>query len=151
MAKSKRRYFTRQSLTNGIQALKLRSAFPDSKISLERNVGLRWVGQIHPTPLSETYTVAIKYRLEERPEVTVVDPVLVSRNGSRLPHVFKGNHPCLFRFKYREWDGTMPISDTIVPWVSTWLAHYEIWLATDVWCGSKEEHPGRDTAKNSRA
>jgi hypothetical protein len=41
----------------------------------------------------------------------------------------------------------MSIADTIVPWVSMWLMHYEIWLATGVWCGSKEEHPGDDAPK----
>ena len=42
----------------------------------------------------------------------------------------------------------MLIADTIVPWVSMWLMHYEIWFATGVWCGSKQEHPGDDAEKN---
>jgi len=132
-----------------MQALRLKSLFPESSFDVIRNFGLKWVGQLHPTPLSATYTVAISYRLRLRPEVTILDPPLVSRNGSRSPHVFKGEHPCLFRFKYREWDGAMYIADTIVPWVSTWLVHYEIWLATGVWCGSKEEHPAGSGSKNS--
>jgi hypothetical protein len=130
-----------------MQALRLKSAFPDSAIVLERNFGLQWLGKIQPTPLSATYTVKVKYRLNARPEVTIVDPVLISRNGSKLPHVFKGNHPCLFRFKYYEWNGRMSIADTIVPWVSMWLMHYEIWLVTGKWCGSREEHPGDSAPK----
>jgi hypothetical protein len=149
MAKSKRRYFDKRGLTNAMQAAKLKTAFPNSAIKLERNIGMSWLGQIQPTPLSATYTVKINYRLDERPEVTIVDPVLISRNGSRLPHVFKGNHPCLFRFKYREWNAGMLIADTILPWASMWLMHYEIWLATGVWCGSKEEHPSDDAPKDS--
>ena len=133
-----------------VQAWKLKRVFPDSTFSLERNFGLKWVGKLHPTPVSATYTVSINYRLDERPEVSILDPVLVSRNGARLPHVFNGNHPCLFRFKYREWDGTMAIVDTIVPWVSTWLAYYEVWLATGIWCGSKEEHPASCRTKNAK-
>lgn len=132
-----------------MQAAKLKTAFPNSAIRLERNIGLCWVGQIQPTPLSATYTVKINYRLDVRPEVTIVDPVLISRNGSRLPHVFKGKHPCLFRYKYREWNARMSIADTILPWASMWLMHYEIWLATGVWCGSKEEHPSDDAPKDS--
>ncbi len=132
-----------------MQANKLKNAFPDSKIDVHRNFGLRWVGKIHPTPLSASYTVSIGYRLDKRPEVTIIDPMLISRNGSRLPHVFKGDHPCLFRFKYGEWNGSMSIAETIVPWVSLWLAHYEVWLATGVWCGAKEEHPGANNTKNA--
>ena len=151
MAKSKSHYFDKNSLTNSMQASKLKTAFPNSTILLERNFGLRWCGKIQPTPLSAAYSVKIYYRLDERPEVTIVDPVLISRNGSRLPHVFNGNHPCLFRFKYREWNGRMSIADTIVPWVSMWLMHYEIWLATGIWCGSKEEHPGDNSPKKPTA
>jgi hypothetical protein len=147
MAKNKSTHFRRKNLTNIDQALRLKTVFPDSRFDLARNFGLNWVGRIHPMPLGGTYTVQISYRLKQRPEVSILDPILVGRNGSRLPHVFSGNHPCLFRFKYREWDGAMYIADTIVPWVATWLVHYEVWLATGVWCGSKQEHPG-DEGKN---
>jgi hypothetical protein len=147
MAKSKNRYFDKHSLTNAMQGAKLKIAFPESTISIERNFGMGWVGQIQPTPLSAIYIVKIHYRLDERPEVTILDPVLTPRNGSRLPHVFKGNHPCLFRYKYGEWNGRMSIAETIVPWVSTWLMHYEVWLATGIWCGSREEHPSDDAPK----
>src|SRR5688500_14988953 len=113
MGKSKSTYFRRPTLTNMVQASKLKRAFPASRFNLQRNFGLTWTGKLHPTPLSVTYTVSISYRLGERPEVTILDPVLTSRNGEGLPHVFPGNHPCLFRFRYREWNGTMPIVNTI--------------------------------------
>jgi hypothetical protein len=140
-------YFKKQAQTIAMQAASLKSAFPDSKITLERNNGMVWVGKLQPTPLSATYTLRIKYRLDERPEVTVLDPILLSRDGTRLPHVFKGNLLCLFRYKYHEWDSTILIVNTIVPWTSLWLSHYEVWYATGVWCGSKEEHPSNDDSK----
>ena len=34
-----------------------------------------------------------------------------------------------FSYKYN-W-----IADTIVPWAQEWLYYYEIWLATNEWCG----------------
>jgi hypothetical protein len=140
-------YFKKQAQTIAMQAASLKSAFPDSKIEFGRNNRMVWIGKLQPTPLSATYTLRIKYRLGERPEVTVLDPILVSRNGERLPHVFKGNLLCLFRYKYHEWISTMLIVNTIVPWTSLWLFHYEVWYATGVWCGSKEEHPGDDDSK----
>lgn len=42
----------------------------------------------------------------------------------------------------------MSIADTIVPWTSLWLHHYEIWLATGIWCGKNEEHPEKDEDKH---
>ena len=140
-------YFRNQAQTVAMQASSLKGAFPDSKFALGRNSAMTWVGRLRPTPSSATYTLRIKYRLGERPEVTVLDPALVSREGSRLPHVFRGDLLCLFRYKYQEWGPAMLIVNTIVPWTSLWLFHYEVWHATGVWCGSKEEHPGDDERK----
>ena len=96
MAKSKSSYFDKRNLTPAIQAAKLKSAFPDSKVTFSRDGGLSWMGHLHPTPLSVKYKVRIDYGPQQLPEVTIIDPPLVSRNGSRLPHVFKGNHPACF-------------------------------------------------------
>jgi len=148
MGKSKL-YFSKPSLTIAVQAANLKRMFPDSQVNLNHGVGLTWVGQLQPTPLSEKYTVQIKYRINKRPQVTVVEPKLQARNGDRLPHVFTGNELCLFRYAYYEWDATKIIADTIVPWASLWLFHYEIWRATGIWCGSKKDHPSKDEKKES--
>jgi hypothetical protein len=136
-------------MTIAVQAANLKRVFPDSRVNLDRNVGLTWLGTLQPTPLGDTYTVKIKYRLDQRPQVTVLEPQLQPRNGERLPHVFKGQELCLFRFKYFEWGGTQTIADTIVPWASVWLLYYEIWRAAGVWCGSKEEHAGEGRPEES--
>lgn len=125
----------------GVQGGALKRLFPESHVAFNKSISLTWTGQLQPTPLSDTYTVKIRYRLKQRPVVTIVSPELKQRNGSRIPHVFSGNELCLFRYQYFEWDSTMSIAETIVPWTSLWLLHYEIWLATGTWCGSKQEHP----------
>ncbi len=130
-----------KTLPLAVQAAGLKRVFPDSDVTFNKHIVLTWVGQLKPSPLSEKYTVKIKYRLKQRPVVSVVSPEIVSRNGSRIPHVFSAKELCLFRYKYNEWDSTMPIARTIVPWTSLWLLHYEIWLATGKWCGSNQEHP----------
>ena len=84
----------------------------------------------------------VAYRLGERPVVIVLSPDLRSRDGEGLPHVFSEKEPCLFRTKYREWDSSMSLVVTIVPWASLWLLYYEVWLVTGKWCGSRQEHPG---------
>ncbi len=96
---------------------------------------------MQPSELSDFYTIKIKYRLRERPHVSVLAPELMPRKGERIPHLFPGKELCLFRYKYYEWNSRMHLADTILPWSSIWLLHYEIWHATGVWCGSKQEHP----------
>jgi hypothetical protein len=54
-----------------------------------------------------------------------------------------------------EWTVGMSIANTIVPWTSEWLAHYEIWLATGDWQGGGEWPPrpesGTEAAKDPPA
>jgi len=134
-------------LTVAMQAESLRAAFPASRVTYNKNIALTWVDQLQPTPLSEVYKVKIKYRRGNRPEVSVLEPQLRARDGEAIPHVFKGEELCLFRYKYDEWDPTMFIAVTIVPWTALWLLHYEIWRVTGEWCGANQEHPSDSEEK----
>lgn len=122
------------------QAVKLRSAQPDSNFKYHGGSWLVWRGKVQPHPLSERYTITIRYKLRNRPGVFVISPRLRSRNGQGIPHTFSGDELCLFRFKHLEWNGRMWIADTILPWTSLWLYYYEVWLATGEWLGGGE-HP----------
>ena len=42
---------------------------------------------------------------------------------------------CLYYGPAREWIPDKMIADTIVPWASEWLLHYEFWLVTGIWHG----------------
>ncbi len=148
---ARRRRFPRKpdlTISYALQAGKLLQEFPDSKVTYNSGKSFSWVGEIQPKPFCEIYTVKIKYKLNIRPEVIVIKPRLRKRNGDPIPHVFPGQKLCMFRKKYFEWDSTMFIVDTIVPWTSLWLLHYEVWLSTGVWCGTKEEHPGDGKEKS---
>jgi hypothetical protein len=55
-----------------------------------------------------------------------------------LPHVYPpAENPtlCLFDPRAGEWDGAMPIAETILPWALDWIACYEMWLMTGRWTG----------------
>ena len=132
---------SRAPITVALQAMELKHVFPQSEVTLNKNAALSWIGQIQPSPLSQNYTVNIKYKLRKRPRVTIVTPKLVSRNGEKIPHLFRGEELCLFRYTYFEWNSSMSLAETIVPWTALWLLHYEVWLAVGKWCGSNEEHP----------
>lgn len=108
-----------------------------------RGKEVSWTGELCPTPLSERYKIRIQYRLGTPPEVTVISPELRNREeGSKIPHLYTGNRLCLYFPETQEWDASMAVAKTIVPWTSSWLFYYEVWLATGKWEGGGR-HPGQ--------
>ena len=89
---------------------------------------MTWIGQLQPTPASETYTVKIVYRLSQRAIVTILHPPLEAPDERRIPHVFEGNKLCLHHDHER--NGSLLLAETVVPWTSEWLLFYEFWKAT---------------------
>lgn len=114
------------------QMLAVRKAWPASECSI-RSSTLLWRGQMCPSELSPTYTVTLSYQLRGHPKVYVVDSVLDPGPGRKLPHVYAGDRLCLY--STGEWNGSMHIADTVLPWAAEWLFHYELWLVTDRWAG----------------
>ncbi len=147
----KKTYFNSRShvLSIAKQGARLKRLIPDSKLQLNKNISLTWTGTIQPGAASDVYTIRIRYKLSKRPIVHVVTPDLLPRNGERMPHLFEGDDLCLFRRKYNEWKPSMALAETILPWSSLWLLYYEIWHATGVWCGSKQEHPRNGKVKEA--
>ncbi len=93
-----------------------------------------WTGKLQPTSASVTYTVRVDHRMGQVPQVLVLDPPLERRPGEELPHVYRGDHLCLYYGD--EFDDSKDfIAHTIVPWASEWLLHYELWLITGEWYG----------------
>ncbi len=113
-------------------------AFPVS--SIRRDAGsARWIGKIQPQ--FTAFIIEIRYRVGGSPEVRVVEPELVRLAGNsegELPHVYPpANNPtlCLFDPQADQWDGSMLIAETIVPWALDWIGCYEFWLMTGRWTG----------------
>lgn len=99
---------------------------------------LLWDFETRPTPLSRVYTLQIVYPQGRTPRVVVREPDLVAlAGGRRLPHVYeqKPPHLCLYLPGTGEWDNSMRISETIVPWAILWLFYFEEWLESDDWKG----------------
>jgi len=79
------------------------------------------------------------------PVVRVLRPSLVlnfnAGEEAPLPHVyFEGpdyrlSPLCLFDPTAKEWNPSMSIARTTVPWAARWLACYELWEATGRWHG----------------
>jgi hypothetical protein len=102
---------------------------------------IRWEGTFRPTPLSRTYVLRLTYQQPRTPELVVVSPELERPKGMRLPHVYPGNRLCLCY--PHEWKRSDVIAQTIVPWASEWLLHYEFWATTGEWHGGGHETRGR--------
>jgi hypothetical protein len=99
----------------------------------------RWIGEVRPQ--YARYAVEIRYRVGDFPEARVVSPALVRLPGNeegQLPHVYPPvDDPtlCLFDPRKNEWNASMKIAETTVPWTLDWLACYEHWLMTGKWTG----------------
>lgn len=128
--------FRVSSLNLAQQAVRLKNLFPDSDVVMTPG-RLVWRGQLRPTPLSQQYDVEIVYQGLRRPLITILAPTLKAPAGKRLKHVFSGNHPCVHL--HDEWNPSMTIATTVVPWTAEWLLHHEIYQATGEWTGGGRE------------
>lgn len=127
-------------LNVAIQRIALLRDYPDSECSAHRG-SLRWKGTLVPTPLSRSYVVEMTYQPPKPPRIFVVDPPLERRNGRLPPHRYREGNLCLYLPTANEWGSHKSLADTIVPWASEWLMHYELWLIDGKWHGGGV-HPG---------
>lgn len=132
-------WMKRKTISLAVQAGHLGKHFPSS-ISIMRRSKLTWIGNLCPSPLSGEYKVRLTYKLDESPDIDVLEPKLEERDGKRPPHLYPKDRLCLYLPRMNEWNSDMLLVETIVPWASEWLMNYEIWLATGEWCGGGE-HP----------
>lgn len=129
--------FVTACLTNAQQIGRMASNHRQFRCVLRRGA-TRWTGDLLPSALSDNYTVQIDYQFRRRPKVSVLHPRLTSRKpGERIPHTFSDGTICLHLRE--EWNAARFIADTIVPWMSLWLLHYEIWHALGEWKGGGHE------------
>ena len=128
----------KQELSLVVQANRLKSYFPDSKCFIRNNT-LTWKGNLQPMHVSQKYLIKVVYQREKPPDVYVLDPkpLPLAKGETKLKHTYDTTkqHLCLYYRKAKEWDKAKFIADTIIPWTSEWLLHYELWVATGIWHG----------------
>jgi hypothetical protein len=128
----------------GLQMARIKAVLPEAEISVHRGE-LVCAAFLQPTPASKRYTARIVYRHRRQPRVTIIDPPLELAPGAKaLPHVYGGGELCLYL--PGEWQENMLLADTILPWASEWLLHYEFWLVTGHWAGSGHDCPAMPSA-----
>jgi hypothetical protein len=144
----------RRKLSGEQQGAALRSVFKTFR-QVSRGNPFAWEGTLTPIGASG-YRVRIAYYPGlVRPQVTVLDPELVPREpGIKIPHTFKSGRVCLHLNE--EWNPSMYLHQTIVPWTCLWLYYYEVWHATGEWLGgghgvANEDKPAEAEAKEQAA
>lgn len=126
-----------------MQGKRLKTIFPNSDFTiLEHGKGIRWEGEIQPTPICQIYRISIVFWFDKHPTTKVISPQLLIREGEKLPHVYSQikKQLCLYYPIDKEWHSSLWIAETIVPWASEWLYHYENWTVTGNWQGGGIDH-----------
>ena len=104
---------------------------------------LIWYGKIKPTPISREYNIRIVCRHEKKPKIYLYGDIIEGIDKTDFPHHY---HKDINKQEVQlclnlpaEFDYSLRICDTIVPWAQEWLYFYEIWLSTGRWCGGGHE------------
>lgn len=127
--------------------------WPQFQVSRPGDQLIIWSGDLQG--LERRFHITIEYGIPKQsdqaiyrlmPVVRVQHPFLVlnpeAEEEAPLPHVYpdrKNDYRlsplCLFDPEAGEWDHSMKIAHTTIPWAARWLACYEIWEATGRWVG----------------
>ena len=127
-----------------VQIRFLNEEFPNGEVKSHDLRHLRWEMEIVPSPNSSAYRIRIDYTIGASPKVFVINPAVLKKaeGATVLPHVFdtEKHQLCLFYSKIGEWDASMLLSRSIVPWASEWLFFYVLWVITGEWLGEGIGH-----------
>lgn len=129
-----------KKLPVAMQAGMLKHMFPGSAVSTSADHGLTWIHSIRPSSLGELYKVKLTYTIGSEPNCYIVtpSPLILAEGATKLPHMYeqKRQKLCLYYPDGKEWNASMSIAQTIIPWIYDWLYHYEIWRSNGgVWTG----------------
>jgi hypothetical protein len=122
----------RRPLTIGEQICGMTRLFRLLEPVLYRN-SVTWTGPIRPHKTALTYKIKIRYTLGSSPRIWVISPPMIANERGEIPHLYADGSLCLHLPS--EWNPRQLVATTVVPWVSDWLVHYEIWRATENWEG----------------
>ncbi|MFM2393213.1 MAG: hypothetical protein RLZZ546_1195 [Bacteroidota bacterium] len=133
-----------KTITIPLQAKLLREAFPNATVNTRFERNLTFIDWLPSSPLGNRYRVRINAIFRNKIEVFVINPrpLALALGQYKLPHVYcnKTQELCLYYPKFKEWDFSKIILNTIIPWTMEWLFFYEIWLSTGQWYGKGIEH-----------
>ena len=121
-----------------LQLAKLTKVYSNISDATIRNGRLSFNVSIKPLETSESYLIHVEYIINLNPRAYLISPPLKQYNGKNPHHIFETNENgqtqlCFYNTKFGEWNKSMYLADTIVPWLTSWLFAYEIWQITGQW------------------
>ncbi len=135
-----------------VQAINIKKLFFETTVTTFHDQQLTWIHTISPSPLGGLYKVKLEYQLTKSPKVFLIEPkpLALAKGKKRLPHCYDQIKQwlCLYFPDGKEWNKTMLLSNTVIPWTFDWLYHYEIWLGTGKWTGGGV-HPENNKPKKN--
>lgn len=128
--------FFSNELSLPLQACLLRHKYPESKVSVKKGK-LVWEGNLKPSSLSREYKVQLICERRVNPKAFLKGSNIKGIERVDFPHHYKKTkHGVLLCLNYpAEFNYSMKLTDTIIPWTLEWLCFYEIWLYTGEWLG----------------
>lgn len=142
-----------RSLTISEQAQSIRKNYG---VNVQTNLGNSLTANmtIKSSPLGMEYEIKLTYSNSSTPKVYIINPKPLLRYGNeeKLPHCYDNltQHLCLYYPDKNEWNRSLYISDTIIPWAMEWLFHYEIWVKTGVWTGGGVHRENKEIKNNKK-
>lgn len=134
-------------ITIPVQKFNIRKQFKKMIIKEYKCKELKILLKVQPTEISKEYNVLLQYdSVQRKPQVYVSVEQLNIDDKENIPHKYGikningEEYVNLCLYYPGEWNSTMNISDTIIPWISEWLCHFEYWSITGAWCGGGK-HP----------
>jgi len=120
------------------QLMSIRNTYSNIEESFLTKNGFTCIMNITPSENSNTYKVEISYKYGYYPMAKLLSPKLEKNKGKYPHHTFGMDENgcarlCVFHQDSNEWNSDMLISESFIPWVSTWLNTYEFWLITGEW------------------
>lgn len=129
--------FQHKRLNMAQQILKLKKYWNSGKTISYSHKGFEWCCKLRPTDLSREYELTVIHKVNSLPKAYIRRDNLSENTDGKLPHIYKceGSKVELCLYYGDEFNLSMYISDTIVPWAVEWLFYYEVWLRTGKWQG----------------
>lgn len=144
-------------ITIPVQKFNIRKQFKKMIIKEYKCKELKMLLKVQPTEISKEYNVLLQYdSVQRKPQVYVSVEQLNIDDKENIPHKYGikningEEYVNLCLYYPGEWNSTMNISDTIIPWISEWLCHFEYWSITGTWCGGGKHPTKKDIKENDK-
>lgn len=103
------------------------------------------------------YLLRLDYNVHETPrvyiitpEINMTDPTNIHTFGLKYHGSYNKDLPwlCLTYNKLDNWDPSIPLLESYIPWAIEWTEFYELWVLTGIWFGKEIHLPNKCEESN---